>query len=193
MSLIRNKDGALELSIGTIVVIVIGMSMLILGLVLVRTIFTGSTEAVDVLNEKVQGEIVSLFAAEGSDVVIKLGSDRVVKVKKGEYTNVGIGARKADGSTITSRQDLTYKVSYDDDNYEGSCNNPRNMFVKDPNVMRYFDSANPNAVFAAIQIKIPDTEKVCTLKTYVEVRERDDDTYVGTEYFIIEVIKSGIF
>ena len=84
MSLIRNKDGALELSIGTIVVIVIGMSMLILGLVLVRTIFTGSTEAVDVLNEKVQGEIVSLFAAEGSDVVIKLGSDRVVKVKKGE-------------------------------------------------------------------------------------------------------------
>ena len=49
----KNRDGALELSIGTIVVIVIGMSMLVLGLVLVRTIFTGSTESVKVLNEGV--------------------------------------------------------------------------------------------------------------------------------------------
>ena len=55
MLLARNKQGALELSIGTIVVIVIGMSMLILGLVLVKTIFTGSTAAIGQLNDKVQG------------------------------------------------------------------------------------------------------------------------------------------
>ena len=170
MSLIRNKDGALELSIGTIVVIVIGMSMLILGLVLVRTIFTGSTEAVDVLNEKVQGEIVSLFAAEGSDVVIKLGSDRVVKVKKGEYTTVGIGARKSNGDAIDGRDDLKYTLSIN--NADAGCSNPDEMFaLNNPfNVQRSFDSANPSAVFAAIEIKIPEDFSVCTQKVFVEVK-----------------------
>ena len=49
-----NKKGALELSIGTIVIIVIGMSMLILGLVLVQKIFVGSTNNVDDLNNKIR-------------------------------------------------------------------------------------------------------------------------------------------
>jgi hypothetical protein len=192
MSLIRNKDGALELSIGTIVVIVIGMSMLILGLVLVRTIFTGSTEAVDVLNEKVQGEIVSLFAAEGSDVVIKLGSDRVVKVKKGEYTTVGIGARKSNGDAIESRNDLKYTLSINQ--AESGCSNPDKMFALDnPFSQRSFDSANPSAVFAAIEIKIPEDFSVCTQKVFVEVKDPQTNDFVGSEYFIIEVIKSGIF
>ena len=191
MSLVRNKDGALELSIGTIVVIVIGMSMLILGLVLVRTIFTGSTEAVDVLNEKVQGEIVSLFAAEGSDVVIKLGSDRVVKVKKGEFTTVGLGARKSNGDAIEDRRDLEYRIEFQTSN-EWGCTNPEKMFASD-NTWTSFDSANPSAVFAAIEIKVPEDFEVCTQKVFVKVKNRDNDDFVGSEYFIIEVIKSGIF
>jgi len=72
-SLIENKKGALELSVGTIVVIVIAMSMLILGLVLVRTIFTGATYNVDTLNDKVKSAISGLFEEDGRSVVYLAG------------------------------------------------------------------------------------------------------------------------
>ena len=84
--MIRRKEGALEMSIGTIVVIVIAMAMLILGLVLVRTIFTGATESIGTLGDKVQDEIAGLFADEGPDVVVKLGTGQTAKIKPGSDT-----------------------------------------------------------------------------------------------------------
>jgi hypothetical protein len=53
----RGKRGALELSIGTVVIIVLAMSMLILGLVLVKNIFSGAKYNIDQLNDKVTDEI----------------------------------------------------------------------------------------------------------------------------------------
>ena len=58
---IKNKKAAIELSIGTVVIIVLAMSMLILGLVLIRNIFTGATESVDQINDNVRSEIIKLF------------------------------------------------------------------------------------------------------------------------------------
>ena len=57
-----NKKGAIELSIGTIVIIVLAMSMLILGLVLIRNIFSGSNDAVGQINTGVISEIQKVFA-----------------------------------------------------------------------------------------------------------------------------------
>ncbi|MEK6953289.1 MAG: hypothetical protein AABX29_09845, partial [Nanoarchaeota archaeon] len=48
----KNKKAALELSIGTIVILVLAMSMLILGLILIRTIFTGAKYNVETMNKK---------------------------------------------------------------------------------------------------------------------------------------------
>ena len=52
------KRGAMELSIGTIVIIVLAMSMLILGLVLIRTIFTGAKYNIDTI---VSGALASNY------------------------------------------------------------------------------------------------------------------------------------
>ena len=60
----KNKKAAIELSIGTVVIIVLAMTMLIMGVVLVRNIFSGATSSVDTLNDKVKGEITSLFSEE---------------------------------------------------------------------------------------------------------------------------------
>ena len=50
------------MSVGTIVTIVLLMAMLVLGLVLVRTIFTGSTENIKDIDRKVKDQITKLFA-----------------------------------------------------------------------------------------------------------------------------------
>ena len=115
-----------------------------------------------------------------------------MKVKKGEFTTVGLGARKSNGDAIEDRRDLEYRIEFQTDNDWG-CTNPEKMFAS-YNTWTSFDSANPSAVFAAIEIKVPENFEVCTQKVFVKVQNRDDThDFVGSEYFIIEVIKSGIF
>ena len=50
----KNKHAAMEMSVGTIVTIVLLMAVLVLGLVLVRTIFKNSTESIDSIDEQVK-------------------------------------------------------------------------------------------------------------------------------------------
>ena len=66
----KNNKAAIELSIGTIVIIVLAMSMLILGLVLVKNIFSGSSEAVTNINKGVINEINSLFTKADTRLAI---------------------------------------------------------------------------------------------------------------------------
>ena len=54
-----SKRAAIELSIGTVIIIVLAMSMLILGIVLIRSIFTGATESVNTINEKDKNQITN--------------------------------------------------------------------------------------------------------------------------------------
>lgn len=77
-----NRKGAIELSIGTIVIIVLAMSMLILGLILVRDIFSGSTEAVDAINKGVISEINKLFTDDNKKIAIS-PSTQEISIKQG--------------------------------------------------------------------------------------------------------------
>lgn len=63
------KKGAIELSIGTIVVIVLAMSMLILGIVLVRSILCGAINLTGDVNNNVKKELQNLFQSTGGEVV----------------------------------------------------------------------------------------------------------------------------
>ena len=68
----KSKKGAIELSVGTIVIIVLAMTMLILGIVLIRNIFTGTITNVDEINEGVRDQIKKLFQNENDRAVICL-------------------------------------------------------------------------------------------------------------------------
>ena len=70
----RDKKGALELSIGTVVVIVFAMIMLILGIVFIRNIMCGAISMTGDINNKVRGEINNLFQTTAGEVVC-IGSE----------------------------------------------------------------------------------------------------------------------
>ncbi len=63
------KKGALELSVGTIVVIVLAVTMLILGMVLVRSIMCSAVGLTGEINTKIKGEINKLFQSTAGEVV----------------------------------------------------------------------------------------------------------------------------
>ncbi len=191
-----NRKGALELSIGTIVVIVIGMSMLILGLVMVRTIFTGSTESVDTLNEGVMNEIVTLFDDEGEDLLIKLGSTNIAKVKPGNGFNVVVGAQHPDGTKV-GRETLEYQFTLAEDSDENclallGLERAEGLFITRINTWNQFDKYSGSNAFTLIQIEVPKGTEKCTQKVNVDMKVAESEEASSGDYFILEIVKEGI-
>lgn len=108
------KKGAMELSISTVVVIVLAMSMLILGLILVRSIFTGAKYNIEKMNEKVEGEINKLFV-EDKRAVLYL-PNRLAEIKQGDSYGIAFGIQ----NTIAT-QTFKWEVEVDDSRIKDKC------------------------------------------------------------------------
>jgi hypothetical protein len=68
--MIKNKKAAMEMSIGTIVTIVLLMSVMVLGLVLITNIFKSSETAVSSIDDKVTSKINDIFSKENVKVAV---------------------------------------------------------------------------------------------------------------------------
>ena len=194
----KNKKAALELSIGTIVILVLAMSMLILGLILVRTIFKSATNSVDILDQKVQDSIMDMFTDEGDSVVILLGKGKTARIKAdNKIVAIGIGSQTLDGDPVDSKT-FKYKLGLDTTSRENCITEVRGReraveeFLMQPVGTRLrFDEIKIDVAFAGVEVRIPEGTPQCTQKVYVEVYE--DQTMVGSDYFIIDVIRKGFF
>src|SRR3989344_962627 len=114
-----NKKGAVELSISTIVIVVLAMSMLILRLVLIKNIFSGSTENVDQMNGKVKEQIRLLFQDESERVFLYL-TDGMAVIKQGSTFGVAFMVRNTERGTASS-QTFKYETVLDDDKIRENC------------------------------------------------------------------------
>ena len=104
---IQGRRAALELSIGTVVILVIGMSMLILGLVLVRQIFTGATYNVNTINDKVKDQISKLFQENGKSAVYL--AEHKANPSQGSEWGVAFAIKNVETGTSQASQ-FTYEV-----------------------------------------------------------------------------------
>ncbi|MBX4212257.1 hypothetical protein KW787_02250 [Candidatus Pacearchaeota archaeon] len=200
--MIKTRKAAIELSIGTIVIIVLAMSMLILGLVLVQRIFSGATQSVDVLNDKVINAMSALFTDENSNVVVKLGPDQTVKVKPDSGdVNVPFGARTSDGSAVT-RTRLKYKLTLEEANGK-NCISPQilglkktqDLFKTPLDQLQNFDRPEGASAFSLIKVNVPKGTATCTQKVLVDVTDTQaqGDQYVGGNFFYVEILKGSLF
>ena len=73
-----SKKGAIELSMTTIIVVVLSLALLIMGFVLIRNIMCGAITATNSLNKGVTGYINDLFSSSGGDVSCLGAGDPVV-------------------------------------------------------------------------------------------------------------------
>jgi hypothetical protein len=108
-----NKKGQLELSIGTIVVLVIGVSMLILGIILVRSIMCSGMQITQDLSSGVRNEVKNLFGGGqygikcvgtgGADVKLATGGRRAVVciIKEDQPSIYNIVLDKTDVTSLT--------------------------------------------------------------------------------------------
>jgi hypothetical protein len=106
-----NKKGAMEMSVGTIVTIVLLMAVLVLGIFLVQRIFKSATGAVDLTDEQLRSEIYKLFG-EDKELVIYPSSGRV-EIKQEETDGVGIGIKNL-LTGVSGTQTFSYEVVVSD-------------------------------------------------------------------------------
>jgi hypothetical protein len=105
------KRGAIEMSIGTIVTIVLMVTMLILGIVLIRNIFSSAKGVVDLTDTQLRNEVNKLFSEENA-IAIYPGT-RYVEIKQTATDGVGFGLKNLQQGA-TGGTSFSYKVSASD-------------------------------------------------------------------------------
>ncbi|MBL7058829.1 hypothetical protein ISS08_00035 [Candidatus Pacearchaeota archaeon] len=85
-----NKKAAMEMSVGTIVTVVLLMTVLIMGLVMVRNIFSSQNENIDAMDDAVKDQLKDLFAEDDGKKVVTVPSTKRVKMDIGT-SNTGFG------------------------------------------------------------------------------------------------------
>ncbi len=108
----------MELSVSTIVVIVLAMSMLILGLMLIRNIFSSAENALKMTDDQLMEELKNIYGKETEIGVTP--SSKKIDVRQGEPTAFGIGItnlRRGASSDVT----FSYVVEVSDSKVSEKC------------------------------------------------------------------------
>jgi len=194
----RGKKAALELSIGTMVIIVLAVTMLILGLVLVRNIFGIATDSITDLGDKTKDAIAALFTDESTDVMVKLGTENTAKIRPSSETfGIAIAARTTDG-TATDRERLEYTLTLSPTTGSDCVAvygeaQTRSLFITQLDTPLNFDAYDDDKAFALVEVLIPEGTPRCTQKVLIDVVDTQTGNPVGGNFFKFEVLRSGLF
>ena len=187
----KNKRAALELSIGTIVILVLAMSMLILGLILIRTIFSGAKFNVETMNKKVEAEINKLFV-EDQRAVLYL-PNRIAVIKQGSDFGLGFGIQNA-----IATQKFKWKVKVIDDSLDSQNTLRRKCGVNEGEVRAWITTGGAgNAEIGSgqkytdiVRFNIPEGAvsdiSTCIIRFQLVI-DKEDGTRYTTEPFDLDV------
>ncbi len=202
----RKKKAAIELSMGTIVIVVLSMSMLILGLTLISRIWKGTTDSVDTINEQVKKKISNLFAEEGAETAISLGAQQTATVRQGTQNFGVLFAFSPKDPTYLSNDKCKYAVEVEWLSRPGNCGASVSKdliknWILTPGVegtpLAKFDRIEGNVGYALMKASIPETIMPCRQRFFVNVYCSDNPAGANTVYarnnFDLEIVKKGIF
>lgn len=181
----RRNKGAIELSVGTIVIIVLAMMMLMGGILLIRNIFSSSTNVVDITDQKVRDEISKLFT-EDKRTVVYLGNKKA-EIEQNEEWGVAFAVKNLAKGTAESGK-FKYEVKVSDPNVKKKCGVGERE-IEDWIVTGGADDFGlppGETFFGLVRFRIPELAPMCIVRFDLEVR-KDNEIY-ATDFFDIEVI-----
>ncbi len=192
----RNKKGAIELSVGTMVIIVVAVVMLVLALIFVRRIFSGATYNVDQLNDAVRAQINKAFSQESQKVAIYLPG-KTASIKQDETFGVAFGLRNNAPASATFNYHLksgpegvSYKTSG-----TGSCPgaNPRDWIILGDTGS--FSIPSDGVDYGLIKLKPPKNAPLgCNVRYTFEVEQTGGGVPpdVFSFFFDVEIVSKGL-
>jgi hypothetical protein len=165
---LKNRKAAMEMSVGTIVTIVLLMSVLILGIFLVQKIFSSSSNAISQIDTKIQGEIDRLFSDEGKKIVV-YPKEREINMKKGDTGGFGFSIMNKEMTNGT----FSYLVSANEIG-EGCTltKQQADKFItlgKSGSTILNSGDKLENAIF--VKFNIPESAPLCLIRYNIDVKK----------------------
>lgn len=170
------KKRGMELTISTLVVIILALFMLVMGTVLVKKMYCAALTGVNSASELTEQEIQNLFSDQGNNVVVKKLEN---KVSKGTYHGVGFVVKNI-GSSSTG---FNYRITVVD---LGDCHitkqSAENYIITKKSAT--FNVASGGTYSDVVEFNIPKEAPLCSLKYQIEVN-KDGEFYDSTRFQVI--------
>ena len=164
-----NKKAAIELSIGTIVILVIAMSMLILGLVLVKNIFSGATDVTSMSLDQVKNHVSKMFG-EDSQLVVYPDSRQInAKIGTAPSGSFAIGIKNTIESV--SNVNFSYQVVPTETTNCGVTTDQASGWLTTGGSDQDIPIAPGGTYVTKVLLTIPPGTQLCTLRYRINVQD----------------------
>ncbi|MEK6827181.1 MAG: hypothetical protein AABX99_01730 [Nanoarchaeota archaeon] len=175
----KNRKAQMEMSVGTIVTIVLLVTLLILGVVLIKNIFTSAKGVVDLTDQQLRSEIGKLFS-EDTKLSIYPGT-KLVEIKQGTTDGVGIGIKNLLEGTAGNTK-FSYVVTASDFANCGVTKAVAESWITVGKSATELSIASGDIRSVKILFNIPVGSPLCTARFNVDVTQGNGVTYAGDSF-----------
>ncbi|MEK6895606.1 MAG: hypothetical protein AABX48_03730 [Nanoarchaeota archaeon] len=178
------KKGAMEMSVGTIVTIVLLVSVLVLGLILIKNIFSSATGAVKLTDAQLTNQINQLFSVDQKLVIAP--STATIKMRRGDIYPIKIGIKNRLQGNVGQNPKFDYKVYVDDPDVRNNCgidSNTVQSWIQGGDGKNIPMPSGEDIHMEPIGFNIPSTAPLCSVKIRVEVLV-DNANYASSAFFM---------
>ena len=178
----KSKNAAMEMSIGTIVTIVLLMSVLILGIFLIQKIGGVARGAIDLTEKQLYTELNKLYADDEDQRIILYPQTSILEIKKGKSDGFGLLIN----NRLETDESFSYEITLAD---KGTCTMTEEQIMdlitlgkerSDINLASGSVLSNP----LRINFAIPETAKLCQVLYRLEVTTSDGESYDGIDLLL---------
>jgi len=179
-SMKNSKRAAMEMSVGTMVTIVLLMIVLVLGIFFIQRIFGTATNAIDTIDNQIQSELQKLFVNEGAKIAFYPTSHDVI-IKRGDTPKgFAFQIRNNDVEDAT----FSYTTTATDASKCGSTfdeEDANDMLLAGSDTFAVGKGDISGGVL--VRFIVPESAPPCTIAYRLEVT-KDSSAYTGLNFFL---------
>jgi hypothetical protein len=179
----KNRRAQMEMSIGTIVTIVLLVTLLVLGVVLIKNIFTSAKGVVDLTDEQLRSEINKLFS-EDTKLSIYPGT-RYVEIKQDTTDGVGFGIKNLQEGTAGSNK-FSYIISATDVANCGVTKQEAESWMILGKAESDLSIPVGDSIIRKVLFNIPIGSPLCTARFKIEVQVATNTPY-KSDFFDVKI------
>lgn len=180
MEIKSSKRAAMEMSVGTMVTIVLLMIVLVLGIFFIQKIFAAGTNAIDTIDSQVQSEIQKLFAQEGKKLAVYPTSRNVVLRKGDDPKGFAFSVKNDEGRTAFSFTVTATDVS----NCRGTFTKEiANSYLIGGSGSFNLAEGNTLDLPRLVRFDVPESAPICTIIYNLDI-QRDSQPYSTADIFV---------
>jgi len=165
----KDRKAAMEMSVGTIVTIVLLVTVLILGVVLIKNIFSSAKRVVDLTDQQLTNEVNKLFSEESQVSIYP--STRFIEIKQETTDGVGLGIRNL-LTGVSGDKKFSYTVSVSDADIQSKCGvnaGTAESWIVTGRTEENIAIASGDSAVQRIMFEIPVGAPLCTIRFRVNV------------------------